>query len=116
MKFRLAVGATLVLVLMASAASGDDKKKAPAGPPDEKAMMEAMTRAATPGEPHKKLDVMVGTFDTKVKMWMDPSKPPPRSRPARRRTAGYSGTGTCSRPKRGRSWGSPFRVWEIGMA
>jgi hypothetical protein len=79
MKFRFAVGAILVLVLMASAASGGDKKKAPAGPPDEKAMMEAMTKAATPGEPHKKLEVMVGTFDTKVKMWMDPSKPPEES-------------------------------------
>jgi hypothetical protein len=75
MKFRLAVGATLVLVLMASAVSGADKKKAPASPPDEKAMMEAMTKAATPGEAHKKLDVMVGTWDTNVKMWMDPSKP-----------------------------------------
>ncbi len=79
MKFRLAVGATLVLVLVASAASGADKKKAPAGPPDEKAMMEAMTKAATPGEPHKKLESMVGTWDTKVTMWMDPSKPPEES-------------------------------------
>jgi hypothetical protein len=79
MKFRLAVGATLVLVLMASAASGGDKKKAPAGPPDEKAMMEAMTKAATPGEPHKKLETMIGTWDTKVTMWMDPSKPPEES-------------------------------------
>ncbi len=74
MKFRLALEATLVLALAASAASGADKKKAPA-PPDEKAMMEAMTKAATPGEQHKKLDVLIGTFDTRVKMWMDPSKP-----------------------------------------
>ena len=37
--------------------------------------MEAMAKAGTPGEAHKKLDPMVGTFDTKAKMWMDPSKP-----------------------------------------
>jgi len=78
MKFRFALGATLVLALAASAASGADKKKA-AGPPDEKAMMEMMMKAATPGEQHKKLDSMVGTWDTKVKSWMDPSKPPQES-------------------------------------
>ena len=54
MKFRFALGATLVLLLAASGASGADKKKA-AAPPDEKAMMEMMTKVATPGEHHKKL-------------------------------------------------------------
>jgi hypothetical protein len=75
MNVRLARNAALVLALAASAASAADKKKAPSGPPDEKAMMEAMTKAATPGEAHKKLDVLIGTFDTRVRMWMDPSKP-----------------------------------------
>jgi hypothetical protein len=66
------------MVILASAtAMGADKvkKAAKAGPPDEKAMMEAMAKAGTPGEAHKKLEPMVGTFDTKAKMWMDPSKP-----------------------------------------
>jgi hypothetical protein len=72
---------TLTMVLMACVAMGDEKAKkaAKAAPPDEKAMMEAMTKAATPGEPHKKLDSMIGTWDTKVTMWMDPSKPPAES-------------------------------------
>ena len=71
----------LVLVVMASVGLGDEKgkKAAKAGPPDEKAMMDAMMKAATPGEPHKKLEAMVGTFDATVKMWMDPSKPPEES-------------------------------------
>jgi hypothetical protein len=71
----------LGLVLLACAALGDekDKKAAKAGPPDEKAMMEAMTKAATPGDAHKKLESMIGTWDTKVTMWMDPSKPPAES-------------------------------------
>jgi Protein of unknown function (DUF1579) len=42
----------------------------------EKAMMEAWQKASTPGEPHKKLDALVGTFDAKVRSTVDPSKPP----------------------------------------
>jgi hypothetical protein len=66
-----------MVILASAAAMGADKgkKAAKAGPPDEKAAMEAMMKAGTPGEAHKKLEPIVGTFDTKVKMWMDPSKP-----------------------------------------
>jgi hypothetical protein len=66
-----------MVILASAAALGADKAKkaGKAGPPDEKAMMEAMAKAGTPGEAHKKLDPMVGTFDVKAKMWMDPSKP-----------------------------------------
>ena len=83
MKARLGLAGILVLgmVTLASAAMGDEKEKkaAKSGPPDEKAMMEAMTKAATPGDAHKKLESMIGTWDTKVTMWMDPSKPPAES-------------------------------------
>jgi len=80
MKARKSLAGVLALgmvILASAAATGVDKGKkvAKAGPPDEKAMMEAMAKAGTPGEAHKKLDPMVGTFDTKAKMWMDPSKP-----------------------------------------
>ena len=79
MKVRNSLAGVLALgmVSLASVAMGADKgtKAAKAGPPDEKAIMEAMTKAGTPGEPHKKLEPMVGTFDVKMKMWMDPSKP-----------------------------------------
>ena len=43
---------------------------------NEKAMMEAWQKAATPGESHKKLEALVGTFDAKVRSTIDPSKPP----------------------------------------
>ena len=81
MKVRNSLAGVLALgmvVLASAAAMGADKAKkaAKAGPPDEKAMMEAMAKAGAPGDAHKKLDPMVGTFDTKAKMWMDPSKPP----------------------------------------
>jgi hypothetical protein len=53
------------------------KKPAPAPPPmDEKAMMELMQKVATPGEAHKKLNFLVGSWRTRNNMWMDPSKPP----------------------------------------
>ena len=51
-------------------------KKAAAPAMDEKAMMDMMMKLATPGPGHKKLDFMVGTWNAKTTMWMDPSKPP----------------------------------------
>jgi hypothetical protein len=41
--------------------------------------MEAMQKAATPGDEHKKLEPLVGTFDAKVQMWMAPGQPPQES-------------------------------------
>jgi hypothetical protein len=35
--------------------------------------------ASTPGEQHKKLASMAGTWDAKVKMWMKPGEPPAES-------------------------------------
>ena len=79
MKVRKGLAGILALgiaVLAATAmAQEKGKKAAKAGPPDEKAMMDAMMKAGTPGQPHKKLEPMVGSFDVKAKMWMDPSKP-----------------------------------------
>jgi hypothetical protein len=51
----------------------------PAPPGDDmQAMMVAMQKAGTPGDAHKKLSPMVGTFDTKVTMFM-PGMPPMQS-------------------------------------
>lgn len=79
---RYVVRTVLVLtgaVALAAFLHAQDKAKKPAAkhaPPDEKAMMEAWKKSKTPGDMHKKLDDMVGTFDADVRMWMDPSKPP----------------------------------------
>ena len=79
--WRSTFGLALVtgLAVGAVAFAADQEKKKAAAPPDEKAAMEAMQKASTPGEAHKKLEAVVGTFDTKVKTWMDPSKPPEES-------------------------------------
>ena len=78
MKTRLlGIGLAVAVLLSAGAVAQEKaaKGKKAAGPPDEKAMMEAMQKAGTPGDAHKKLDAVVGTFDVKMKMWMDPNKP-----------------------------------------
>jgi hypothetical protein len=74
------VAAIFAVATVALAQESKSKSKAAAqAPPDEKAMMEAMAKAATPGDAHKKLEPFVGTFDAKVTMWADPSKPPEQS-------------------------------------
>lgn len=76
MKLQRVVQSLLVIagLSLAIAAPAADKKKA--GPIDEKAMMEAMQAASSPGEAHKKMEPLAGKFSVKVKSWMDPSKPP----------------------------------------
>jgi hypothetical protein len=76
MLHRLAIAAALVAGLGAPAAGQDKPKKA--GAVDEKAAMEAWQKAMTPGEGQKRLTPIVGTFETKVRTWMDPdpTKPP----------------------------------------
>ncbi len=59
---------------------GQQEAKKPAAPPpmDQKTAMEMMMKLATPSEGHKKLDVLVGSWNAKMNMWMDPdtTKPP----------------------------------------
>jgi hypothetical protein len=76
---RQLLGLALVTgLLVALPARAEDKKKPEAV--DEKAVAEAMMKAAMPGEHHKKLEPLVGKWDADVKMWMDPSKPPSESK------------------------------------
>lgn len=80
-KFSNRIGATLLAsALCASAAfAQNDAAMAPQGKmsAETQAMMEAWQKAATPGAQHKQLaDQFVGTWDTKMTAWMDPSAPP----------------------------------------
>lgn len=60
---------------LARVSNAEDKK--PAAPPsaDEKAMMEAWMKYATPGEVHKKMAAMEGSWTAKVTNWMAPGAP-----------------------------------------
>jgi hypothetical protein len=75
---RLWVGA-LALALAASGAFAQSDKKPAAASAEGKAAMEAMMKAASPGDAHKKLEGMVGTFNTTVKSYMAPGAPPAES-------------------------------------
>lgn len=67
----LVSAATALFATVALAQEG----KAPAMTPEQMAEMEAYTKAGTPGEVHKKLAAMAGTYDMKVKSWHDPNAP-----------------------------------------
>ena len=71
----LVVSCALMCAVVPALAQKTSSKKKAAAAPDEKAMMEAMTKAATPGEEHKMLASMAGTWKTSSKMWMAPGQP-----------------------------------------
>ncbi|HJW45891.1 MAG TPA: DUF1579 domain-containing protein [Lysobacter sp.] len=72
--------AALALSLMIATSAVAQEKKG-ATPPEmtaeQKAMMDAWQKAATPGDPHKQLmSQYEGTWTTKQSMWMEPGKDP----------------------------------------
>jgi hypothetical protein len=77
----LTVATSLVAALsLGFAASEYRSSVSSAAPQDaqemsEEEMMAAWIAAGTPGEHHRALDAFVGTWDTQVSMWMDPSQP-----------------------------------------
>ncbi|HVR43705.1 MAG TPA: DUF1579 domain-containing protein [Thermoanaerobaculia bacterium] len=68
------VNLALPLCLLAASALAQPDRETPSA--GENAAMEAMMQAATPGEPHRLLDRLVGSWDAEVTMWIDPSGPP----------------------------------------
>lgn len=68
---------SLCLVLAASVAMAKGKKAEK--PMDPQAMMEVYNKLAAPGEQHKQLASLAGSWTTKTKEWMEPNKPPTES-------------------------------------
>jgi hypothetical protein len=60
----------MLAVLAVGGSVAQEKKKASKKAPNQEEMMKRWQEAITPGEAHKKLEVMVGTWDAEVKMWM----------------------------------------------
>jgi hypothetical protein len=46
---------------------------------DGAVLAQVLANAMTPGEGQKRLEPMIGTFDVKIRAWIDPSKPPVES-------------------------------------
>lgn len=65
-----------VTATMTTRVVSDEKGEKPKMSPEEQKMMEAWQKACTPGESHKHLQKMVGTWDAKTKFWMQPGAPP----------------------------------------
>jgi len=74
MKLKVWVTGLALVALVGSVSAQDQKQKEMS--PEDKAAMEAWMKAATPGDAHKALNSMVGTWDTKVSAWMAPGQPP----------------------------------------
>jgi uncharacterized protein DUF1579 len=64
------------ITMTACLAMAEEKKMTQA---DMQAMMETYQKLATPGEPHKQLASMAGSWSTKTKSWMEPNQPPMES-------------------------------------
>ena len=82
MRSRIGI-ALLSLSCLAGGAAGwaaEPKQDKPAGAPAMGAAeMEAMMKAATPGDQHKMLARMVGDWTFTQKFWMAPGQPPGES-------------------------------------
>ena len=78
MKLKVYLGVCAILLLsMAALAQNQTKKEMSA---EEKAQMEAMMKAGTPGEAHQKLASMIGTWNVVVKMFPQPGAPAQESK------------------------------------
>lgn len=77
MRFTVITLTGLCLVISVSLAAAKDKKQQK--PMDPQAMMELYRQLATPGEPHKQLAALAGSWTTQTKEWMEPGKPPAES-------------------------------------
>lgn len=77
MKYLRLVLMMVFLVLLTTSAIANDQKSSKPMNPEE--MMEVYTKLATPGEPHKLLASIAGSWTTKTKEWIDPQKPPVES-------------------------------------
>ena len=72
MKLKVSLAAALLALSSLMAFAAQQKQMSP----EEKAAMDAMMKAGMPGEAHKKLAGMVGTWDATVKMWQSPDAEP----------------------------------------
>ena len=70
------VALALVLVCATSLLAQSSDQQQQQMTPEQKAQMDAWMKYMTPGEGHKALAHMIGTWDAKVSMWQSPSAPP----------------------------------------
>lgn len=74
--YRTLTLAFALLLLVGLSVHAQSKKDAPKADPKMAAMMEAYMKHGTPGEGHKKLEPLIGSWTYTGKFWMDPAGPP----------------------------------------
>jgi len=84
LRYVIAVGLFAILTFNLAAQDSKETKKEAGAKSDEKKsneadMMKMMMELAKPGENHKHLLELVGTWSYAVKWWMDPNSPPSES-------------------------------------
>ena len=62
--------------VLAATAFAQDPQGQPKLTPEQQAEMEAFAKAGTPGAPHQALAATAGSYDLKVRSWMEPGGPP----------------------------------------
>jgi hypothetical protein len=67
---------TAAAALVLSPALAQQGQGQPEMTPEQKAEMEAYTKAGTPGAPHQALAATAGNYDLKLRSWMEPGAPP----------------------------------------
>ena len=77
MRFQSIVITTVCVAMFAVPTLAKDKQSKKGMDPQE--MMETYKKLGTPGEPHKQLAGLAGSWTVTSKEWMDPSKPPTES-------------------------------------
>jgi hypothetical protein len=75
----LVIAAAVACAAWLRPAQADDMSQGHEPSAEEKAMMEAWQRYATPGEAHKVLAALEGDWALKVTSWMTPGQPPQES-------------------------------------
>jgi hypothetical protein len=76
MKLKICLTGALLCIFAFSAVAQHDHAAHASKPTMDPGMMDAMMKAGIPGDAHKKLDGMVGSWDTKITMWMMPGMDP----------------------------------------
>ena len=76
MRSSIRATAVMSILLGLAAVAVAQEANTPAG---AAAIVKAMDNAMEPGEGQKRLEFLVGTFDVKVLIWLEPSKPPNES-------------------------------------
>jgi hypothetical protein len=74
MKMYRIVGLAAAILSLSSASYAQDTAKSASA--KAAAVARAMDNAMTPGDYQKRLEPMIGTFDVRILIWVDPSKPP----------------------------------------